>query len=666
LKLISYRKLLVFAVMSVTVVSPTWADDNFPTDFDAADVNIGERLFLETRFSEYFYTNSQGDANAVIPGDPVVATLTTTSGLAPGPFAGMAMNCRQCHLVDEEGYGPFGNLTMGNRTYCDFAQRSPIPARDDGRFQTPRNSPTLVDSFIPHNGSLLLHLDGQFASAHDLIIGTLTGRNFGWKPGEYATAVHHIASIIRNDDGLGYLAMQARGGRWHIELPGETAYSNVFSGFTNYNGSYLFDPRSLTDDLISPQYQLNMRDPKTTDEQILDTIASLIEVYLRNLFFSQATNGLNFVGVGTPIFNGSPYDTFLIKNNLPQFPAANETPAQYARRLLKLVDGLSDPQFVNDPADGVFETQTQLFEFGTNEMAGLKIFLAGPLGHLDIPGRNAGNCASCHSLPAFTDFLFHNTGASQEEYDSIHHPGAFMALRVPELAERTVNYNAYLPPTTNHPAATGNFETPPNSLHPEQADLGLWNVFANPDFPAPQAGIWQIVPQLLGIPTPEIVSSAQQNHDFTFTGGNGIPRTTYYILASTNPSIPGTNWSIVATNTFDELGRFSFDAAISSWAPQVYYQISVRLPPAKEVLPYTIARFKTPTLRDLGQSYPYLHTGRMNSIEDVIRFYQKFSEMARRGEVRNADPELLNISLDDAATVPLAAFLRSLDEDYTD
>ena len=68
---------------------------------------------------------------------------------------------------------------------------------------------------------------------------------------------------------------------------------------------------------------------------------------------------------------------------------------------------------------------------------------------------------------------------------------------------------------------------------------------------------------------------------------------------------------------------------MASDKPQTfYYQLSLRLPTPAEVLPDTIARFKTPTLRDLGQSYPYLHTGRMNSIEDVIRFYQKFSGLS--------------------------------------
>jgi hypothetical protein len=168
-----------------------------------------------------------------------------------------AMNCRQCHLVDEEGYGSLGNNTLGNRTYADFARRSPIPDIGDGRTHTPRNSPTLVealapnqtprffdsgflfsptsnyDALLPDRPPLFLHRDGQFASAHDLIITTLTGRNYGWHPSEYATAVAHIAHIIRDDDGKGYLASKARDGQFSAIIPGLASYSNIFSGYTN-------------------------------------------------------------------------------------------------------------------------------------------------------------------------------------------------------------------------------------------------------------------------------------------------------------------------------------------------------------------------------------------------------------------------------------------------
>lgn len=658
------HRTFVFIMLLLALAFTAHADnDTFPTDFAAADVNVGERLFLETRFSQYFYANSDGDANAVIPGDTTVATLHTTSKTVPGPFAGQAMNCRQCHLVDEQGYGPFGNQTLGNRTYCDFARRSPVPARDDGRTQTPRNSMAMVDALIPRNVPLFLHNDGQFATVHDLIIGTLTGRNYGWKPEEYATAVHHIANIIRNDDGQGYLATEARDSRWLIEDTYYDTYYNIFSGF-KFAGYYITDPRGVTDFLITPQYTLDMS--AASDEQILDGVASLIEAYLRNLFFSQATNGLDFAGNGTPIFNGSPYDVFLIKNNLPQTPAPGESSAQYSHRLLQLVTRLSSPKFVTDPADGHFSTHTQVFRFGAEELRGLKIFLTDRSSPVLDRLQGVGNCATCHSPPAFTDFIFHNTGASQEEYEAIHGTGSFNTLFVPTLAQRQSNYDAYLPPTPNHPLATGIFETPPTWNKPGAADLGLWNVYANPDFPAPQAGLQQILPALLGLPQPQIDQSAIKGGHFDISGLNGKPGATFYLLAATNPLPSSANWIIIATNTFDQQGHFSISIPIAPNAPQAFYKLSLRMPTTAEALPKMLARIKTPTVRDLAHSNPYMHTGRLDSIEDVIRFYQTFSAKARLGQVRNADPELSTISLDDTAIAPLAAFLRSLNEDYTD
>jgi len=54
------------------------------------------------------------------------------------------MNCRACHLVDEQS----GVSGGGNRTYDDFARRSPIPAREDGLATTPRQSPPLVNASL--------------------------------------------------------------------------------------------------------------------------------------------------------------------------------------------------------------------------------------------------------------------------------------------------------------------------------------------------------------------------------------------------------------------------------------------------------------------------------------------------------------------------------------
>jgi hypothetical protein len=643
---VSTRPALVLATILLCALSPVFSSrgDN---DFANGSANIGERLFLETRFSEFFFTNSDGDANAILTsGDLVVSNEASAYGPLPGPFRGYAMNCRECHLVEEEENNTNSLLPpfdSGNRTYCDFAPRSPIPNIGDGRLTTTRNAMPLVDSLLPHSMPLFLHFDGQFATPQDLVIGTLTGRNFGWLPSQYETAIHQIANVIRDDDGSGGLAQQYGG----------YSYTIAFQGMT------IGDPQYM----IAPQYRMDVsvtdtNDPDyVTDDQIVQNVAALIQAYLETLVFSQDTNGE---------FNGSPYDTFLILNNLPRQPNVGETPLQYSQRLLQLINNLPNPQFVTDPEDGNFMTQNQLFEFGTNELAGLKIFfsLAPPNG---IPEQTEiGNCVACHSPPAFSDFIFHNTGAAQEEYDSIFGKGAFMALPVPGLAQRLANYNAYLPATTNHPNALGTFETPPTFGNPGQVDLGLWNVFANPDFPAPQPGLQQILPQLIpgGIPVPSINATVMSDASLSLSGSAGIPGGIYYVLSSTNLTAPLGDWQVLATNSFDVFGDFSCTNAIAPGAPQNFYRVSMDI--AASALPYTIGLYKTPTVRDISSSDPYLHTGRMNTIEDVINFYVNTSVEARANLIRNGDPRLKGISMDANAVAPLAAFLRSLNEDYTD
>lgn len=621
--------LVALSIGLMAVVFRARADDDA-----SGDANIGERLFLDTRFAQFFFTNSGGNANFILTnGDPVMNNTTTIYGPLPGPFAGQSMNCRACHLVQEQE-------NFGNRTYADFAQRSPIPANGDGRTQTPRNAIDLVNSLLPHPTPLFLHYDGQFADPQDLIITTMTGRNFGWQPTEYATAISHIVSIIRNDNGTGGLAQQYGG--W--------TYGQAFAGLLQIESQYrLTSTYRLSDVTVTNPAATNY----VTDSQIITEIAALIQAYLETLVFSQDATGQ---------FNGSPYDVFLIKNGLPRMPNPNETPLQYSQRLLQLIVNLPYPQFVTDPADGHFATHDQTFQFGPTELAGLKIFFA----------RNGaqgltGNCVACHTPPDFTDFLFHNNGAAQEEYDSIHGPGSFMNLAIPALSVRQTNYDAYLPPTTNHPYALGTFITPPTLAQPRQVDLGLWNVFANPDFPNPQPSLQAILPQLLSMPpaTPQIKAETLQANNFIFSGINGTPGWTYYVLASTNLQLPPSGWNIVLTNTFDSQGNFSVTNATPPNA-QGFYQLSVAGPPPAMALPLTIALFKTPNLRDLGSSEPYLHTGRMNTLEDVIAFYQNFSSLSRAGAVRNGAIQLNGISLNSSAVTPLVAFLSSLNEDYFD
>jgi len=78
-----------------------------------------------------------------------------------------------------------------------------------------------------------------------------------------------------------------------------------------------------------------------------------------------------------------------------------------------------------------------------------------------------------------------------------------------------------------------------------------------------------------------------------------------------------------------------------------------------------IGTFKTPSLRNLDYSYPYLHNGSLNTIEQVLEELMLLGEMARNGKIREADEALLLIRIGKADIPKLAAFLKSLNEDLT-
>jgi cytochrome c peroxidase len=145
-----------------------------------------------------------------------------------------------------------------------------------------------------------------------------------------------------------------------------------------------------------------------------------------------------------------------------------------------------------DGTYGKFKYHSQPFAFGAIELAGLKIFLKAATGAMD-GSQHAGNCAACHVPPNFTDYRFHNTGVAQQEYDAANGVGAFMALSIPDLAIRSQNYDSYLPATPQHPYASERFRHPAVPAQPQYADLGLWNVYLNPDYPSPQADLESVV-----------------------------------------------------------------------------------------------------------------------------------------------------------------------------
>ncbi len=135
-----------------------WASDP-EQEADPPEVKLGERLFMDTRFSS--------------------------------PAGSNRISCRKCHLVDEE-------KERGIRAYVDYDARSIIPHREGDEYAVElRNSPTMLDSaFMP-----LLHWDGEFTSLEQLTKTTLSHRNMGWLEGEQETAFDQAYRVLLEDRG---------------------------------------------------------------------------------------------------------------------------------------------------------------------------------------------------------------------------------------------------------------------------------------------------------------------------------------------------------------------------------------------------------------------------------------------------------------------------------
>ena len=512
---------------------------------DPAENTIGERLFLETRFAQAYYANPT-------KADPVMEKTITTTEAFSSPFAGKTMNCRACHMVDEHQDKP----SAGMRTYSDYAKRPPVPKRADGATTSGRNSMAMVNIAIPHQTQedAIFHFDGEFNSMEDLVRATFSGRNFGWLPGEDKLAIQHIAKIIREDNGKGELAKDLGG-----------AYSVVLKG----------TDKNIPEEFRLPEdYRIDVT--TASDQQIFDTVAKLVSAYVTDLTF-QIDNEGNYIG--------SPYDAFLKANKLPRKPRQNETDHDYSLRLLNAVNQLDKPRFIK-ATKNKFSSHQQDFVFAAQELKGMKLFFN--------KGKNktsGGNCVSCHTAPHFSDFGFHNTGLVQQNYDAVHGTGSFRTLMIPDLDQRNKNYNTYLPATAKHPAATSRFRSITSKNKPGYTDLGLWNVFANPDMPAPQE-------KLTAIMCNQFSSTKQDNC------------TTNILLSK------------------------------------------------------TIAAFKTPVLRDLGHSNPYMHTGQFVDLAQAVRFYITSSTLVKIGGFRNSEQNIRGINLTENDIAPIVAFLKSLNEDY--
>jgi cytochrome c peroxidase len=163
---------------------------------------------------------------------------------------------------------------------------------------------------------------------------------------------------------------------------------------------------------------------KLNRDEVVDLIAKAVAGFVRTLKTRK----------------DSPYDKFVEANRLEGEPAPGEDGKAFARRLLAEINSLESKGSVKLTKD-----------FDAAAFKGLKLFF----------DTRAGNCATCHTPPLFTDFSFHNKGVSQVDYDRVHSEGKFAALPVPGAA------------SARRPAAQ--FRENPSKEKPGEADLGFWN-----------------------------------------------------------------------------------------------------------------------------------------------------------------------------------------------
>lgn len=515
-----------------------------PQQATGGEVELGERLFKEWRFSQFFAQKSSGRVNFLLQkGDPILQEIKHFSGFkTASPFRQQSISCASCHIVDQMVDRP----GFGMRGYSEFTRRSRIPDRGDGQTLTLRNSPALI-GLAKSVSQQLLHFDGEFATMEDLVIGGLTGRNFGWLATEKPAAIKQIIQVIREDDGRGELAEEFGGQSYHA------AFLDV----------------------------LGLDVAVVAEQKVIDSVAKLVSSYVNDIDFDRDENGS---------YQGSPYDQFLRINQLPLQPEEGESEVAYSRRLLSLIEEKEKTENLRFFKRDRFQFHDQDFQFLPEELEGLKIFFA-------EKNENSGACIACHPAPDFKDDLCHNIGVSQFDYDLVHRKREekkerrFLELAVPSLSEREQSPEKYRKPNLEFPARKAKMAQFPSLEDNEFADLGIWTYYLNPDYPKQQKVFEHILSEVYGFE----------------------------------------NWSSL-TN--------------------------------EQKLPLTIGLFKTPTLRNLGHSAPYFHSGRAPTLINAIAHYLGFGRVARRGHLRNVDPRVKDIHLDKLSLEPLEKFLKALNEDY--
>src|SRR5262249_20645458 len=78
-----------------------------------------------------------------------------------------------------------------------------------------------------------------------------------------------------------------------------------------------------------------------------------------------------------------------------------------------------------------------------------------------------------------------------------------------------------------------------------------------------------------GAALPRFTTVIPSGTNLVFNGTNGTPNAAFYVLQSTNITLPRINWTIAATNHFDGSGNFNFTNAADSAIPRRFYLLEV-------------------------------------------------------------------------------------------
>jgi len=83
-----------------------------------------------------------------------------------------------------------------------------------------------------------------------------------------------------------------------------------------------------------------------------------------------------------------------------------------------------------------------------------------------------------------------------------------------------------------------------------------------------------LAPGIAGQP-PVITAAASGQGKFIFSGTNGFPGDTFYLLSSTNLASPA-SWTLESSNAFDSNGSFSITNSMPPVTPQKYYRLKLQ------------------------------------------------------------------------------------------